>query len=130
MYVCHITPVIIVTCPQSNPFLPSSMDPEFDCCNYDAKFLALVRLHPVKTLDPSSLLPLLLSSPIMPPSRPQVLSPLLCSTCTTFDPTRSTPARCSTKSPRPNTIVVTAVAFDCVRNNLVYPALDEARSLP
>ncbi|KAG8072971.1 hypothetical protein GUJ93_ZPchr0006g44650 [Zizania palustris] len=50
----------------------SSMELEVDRRNREAELLALARLHPVSTLDPSSFL---LSSPTAPPPRPQAPSP-------------------------------------------------------
>ncbi|KAF0934607.1 hypothetical protein E2562_025691 [Oryza meyeriana var. granulata] len=50
----------------------SSMEREVERRNREAELLALARLHPVSTLDPSSFL---LSSPTAPPPRPQAPSP-------------------------------------------------------
>ncbi|KAG8060833.1 hypothetical protein GUJ93_ZPchr0002g23170 [Zizania palustris] len=50
----------------------STMEREVERRNREAELLALARLHPVSTLDPSSFL---LSSPTAPPPRPQVPSP-------------------------------------------------------
>ncbi|XP_062220803.1 uncharacterized protein LOC133920144 isoform X2 [Phragmites australis] len=50
----------------------SSMEREVERRNREAELLALARLHPVSTLDPSSFL---LSSPTTPPPRPQAPSP-------------------------------------------------------
>ncbi|KAL5211571.1 hypothetical protein ABZP36_022418 [Zizania latifolia] len=50
----------------------SSMELEVERRNREAELLALARLHPVSTLDPSSFL---LSSPTAPPPRPQAPSP-------------------------------------------------------
>ncbi|OEL37905.1 hypothetical protein BAE44_0001073 [Dichanthelium oligosanthes] len=50
----------------------SSMEREVERRNREAELLALARLHPVSTLDPSSFL---LSSPATPPPRPQAPSP-------------------------------------------------------
>ncbi|TKW42361.1 hypothetical protein SEVIR_1G379000v4 [Setaria viridis] len=50
----------------------SSMEREVERRNREAELLALARLHPVSTLDPSSFL---LSSPATPPPRPQPTAP-------------------------------------------------------
>ncbi|RLM79037.1 uncharacterized protein C2845_PM12G31400 [Panicum miliaceum] len=50
----------------------SSMEREVERRNREAELLALARLHPVSTLDPSSFL---LSEPATPPPRPQAPSP-------------------------------------------------------
>ncbi|KAK3159520.1 hypothetical protein QOZ80_2AG0151100 [Eleusine coracana subsp. coracana] len=50
----------------------SSMEREVERRNREAELLAIARLHPVSTLDPSAFL---LSSPTAPPPRPQAPSP-------------------------------------------------------
>ncbi|XP_062221459.1 uncharacterized protein LOC133920879 isoform X2 [Phragmites australis] len=50
----------------------SSMEREVERRNRETELLALARLHPVSTLDPSSFL---LTSPTTPPPRPQAPSP-------------------------------------------------------